>query len=109
VFAADRSQLIKAGLDATQAQALAKASGADLVAVIYSEWAVATGRFVPTAKALTKNVVSIYAATGEVVYHARRDQVGNQTLGAWGRVIVDEKTIDQWVASYDLALATLLR
>jgi len=109
VFAGDRDQLIKARLEPGQAQALAKATGADLVAVIYSEWAVATGKFVPTAKALTKNVVSIYAANGEPVYHARKDQLGSQTLGAWGHVVVNEKTIDQWVESYDVALTTLLR
>ena len=109
VFANDRDQLIKARLDPNQAQALAQATGADLVVVIYSEWAVATGKFVPTAKALTKNVVSIYSATGESVYHARKDQVGNQTLGAWGRVAVTEGTIDQWVDSYEVALASLLR
>ena len=109
VFASNRDQLIKARLDPTQAQALAKATGADLVVVIYSEWAVATGKFVPTAKALTKNVVSIYSATGESVYHARKDQVGSQTLGAWGRVAVTEGTIDQWVDSYEVALTSLLR
>ena len=55
-------------------QALATATGADLLVVIYSEWAVATGKFIPTAKALTKNVVSIYSAAGAQVFHARRDQ-----------------------------------
>lgn len=109
VFAGDRGELIKAYLDPAQAQALAKATGADLVAVIYSEWAVATGKFVPTAKALTKNVVSIYSSTGERVYHARKDQLGRETLGAWGRVVVNEGTIDQWVDSYEVAVASLLR
>ena len=109
VFASDRDELIKAHLDPAQARALAKATGADLVAVIYSEWAVATGKFVPTAKALTKNVVSIYSATGERVYHARKDQLGRQTLGVWGRVVVNEGTIDQWVDSYEVAVASLLR
>jgi hypothetical protein len=109
VFAGDRKQLIKAHLEPAQAKALAKATGADLVAVIYSEWTVATGKFVPTAKALTKNVVSIYSATGERIYHARKDQIGRRTLGAWGRVVVNEGTIDQWVDSYEVAVTSLLQ
>ena len=47
------AKLIKAQLTPEQAKALAGATGADLVAVIYSEWTVATGKFVPTAKALS--------------------------------------------------------
>ena len=109
VFALDRRQLIKAELSPEQAQGLARATGADLVAVIYSEWAVATGKFVPTAKALTKNVLSIYSGTGELVYHGRKDQIGSRTLGAYGRVVVNDETIDQWVDSYDVALAALLQ
>jgi hypothetical protein len=109
VFAMDRKHLIKAHLTSVQAQALAKATGADLVAVVYSEWTVATGKFVPTAKALTKNVVGIYSSTGELVFHGRKDQMGTQTLGAWGHVVVNDETIDQWVDSYEVALATLLK
>ena len=108
VFAQDRSALIKASLTADQARALTRATGADLVAVIYSEWTVATGSFVPTAKALTKNVMSLYDANGQQVYNARQDAMGTQTLGAFGRVAVDESTIDQWVESYETALTTLV-
>jgi hypothetical protein len=109
VFAADRDQLIKAQLEPAQAQALAAVTGADLLVVIYSEWAVATGRFVPTAKALTKNVVSIYSAAGEQVFHGRRDQMGTKSLGAFGRVSVTDETIDQWVGSYEVAITSLLQ
>jgi hypothetical protein len=109
VFAADRDQLIKARLTPAQVQGLATATGADLLVVIYSEWAVATGKFIPTAKALTKNVVSIYSAAGAQVFHARRDQIGTKSLGAFGRVSVTEETIDQWVGSYEVALASLFQ
>lgn len=109
VFAQDRSQLVKASLTPAQAQALTRATGADLVAVIYSEWAVATGKFVPTAKALTKNVMSIYDASGQEIYHGRKDVVGTRTLGALGRVRVTEGTIDQWVDSYEVALTALVQ
>jgi hypothetical protein len=70
---------------------------------------VATGKFIPTAKALTKNVVSIYSAAGAQVFHARRDQIGTKSLGAFGRVSVTEETIDQWVGSYEVALASLFQ
>jgi hypothetical protein len=96
----NRKQLIKARVDKDIAMKLAQVTGAEFLAVIYSEWAVKTGNFVPTSKALTKNVVSIYDASGNQVFNRRLDKVGKKTLGAFSAVYVGEDTIDQWVHAY---------
>ena len=103
----DRKQLVKAAIDKDVAGKLAKVTGADYVLIIYSEWAVATGKFVPTSKALTKNVVSLFDANGKQVYNDRKDVVGERTLGGMGKVFVDAKSIDQWVDSYKEGINTL--
>ena len=38
-----------------------------MIAVVYAEWGVMTGGFVPTSKALSKNVLSIYDASGQLL------------------------------------------
>ena len=107
LFSKDRKQLIKAEVDKDVAIKLAKIAGADFILIAYSEWAVATGRFVPTSKALAKNVVSIYRADGKKVYGDRSDAQGNKTLGAMGSVMVDQNSIGEWVAAYDKGIHAL--
>jgi len=107
LFSKDRKQLIKAAIDKDVAAQLAKVTGADYLLIVYSEWAVATGKMVPTSKSLTKNVVSIFDAKGKQIYNNRKDTIGDQTLGGMGRVVVDEKTIDQWVVAYRKGIDTL--
>src|SRR5688572_3167459 len=101
LFSKDRKQLIKAQVDKDVAVKLARIAGADYILIAYSEWAVATGRFVPTSKALAKNVVSIYDASGKQVYSGRADTQGNKTLGAFAAVVVDQNSIGEWVNAYD--------
>jgi hypothetical protein len=107
LFSKDRKQLIKAEVDKDVAIKLAQISGADFVMIAYSEWAVATGRFVPTSKALAKNVVSIYDASGKKVYEDRADAQGDRTLGAMGSVVVDQNSIGEWVNAYDKGIHAL--
>jgi len=107
LFSKDRKQLIKAEVDPELAVKLAAIAGADFILIAYSEWAVATGRFVPTSKALAKNVVSIYNAEGKKVYEDRADAQGDKTLGAMGSVVVDQNSIGEWVAAYEKGLHTL--
>lgn len=107
LFSKNRKQLIKAQVDKDVAVKLAAVTGADFILIAYSEWTVATGRFVPTSKSLAKNVVSIYNASGENVYGDRADTQGNKTLGGLGNVVVDANTINEWVVAYDKGLRTL--
>ncbi len=107
LFSKNRKQMIKARIDKDVAAGLAKATGADFLMIIYSEWAVKTGTFVPTSKALAKNVLSIYDAKGKQVYNNRIDQVGAKTLGGLGNVVVNKGTIDQWVKAYSVGITKM--
>lgn len=107
LFSKDRKQLIKAQVDKDVAVKLAQIAGADFILIAYSEWAVATGRFVPTSKALAKNVVSIYSADGKQIYNDRSDAQGDKTLGAMGSVMVDANSIGEWVTAYDKGVHAL--
>jgi hypothetical protein len=107
LFSKNRKQLVKAEVDQDVAMKLAKITGADYILIAYSEWAVATGRFVPTSKALAKNVVSIYDASGKQVYSGRADTQGDKTLGAFAAVVVDQNSIGEWVDAYDKGLHQL--
>lgn len=107
VFAHDRGALVGARLRPDQAQALARITGANILVVIYSEWGVASGGFVPTSKALTKTVVGVFDANGNELYHGRRDERGQRTLGAFGHVVVDENSIDEWVNAFNTSLGQM--
>lgn len=108
LFGADRKDLVSTTVEPAKISALAAASGADLVAVVYSEWEVATGSFSPTSKPFTKNVISIYDATGKRLFHERKDQMGEKSLGAFGIVAVDEETVDDWVQAAVKGYSALL-
>ncbi len=107
LMAANRKQMVKCRLDKDRAIKLTEATGADFVAVVYSEWAVKTGKMVPTSKALAKNVIGIYDTSGKQVYFGRSDKMGNATLGAFGTVAVNEGTIKQWAVAYEKGLNAL--
>lgn len=107
VLAENRKQLIKANMDEEKAKALAAITGADFLVIIYSEWAVQTGKFVPTSKALAKNVMSVFDAKGKSVYRGRSDRMGKKTLGTMGQVVVDNGTIDEWVNAYREGITAL--
>ena len=107
LFSKDRKQLVKALIDKEKVVALAGITGADFLVVIYSEWAVKTGGFIPTSKPLTKNVVSIFDASGKQVFKGRLDKMGRKTLGAMGAVFVDEETIDHWANAYKDSISAM--
>jgi len=108
LFGNNRPDLVAARMDPAKAQALAAVTGADLIVVVYAEWGVKTGSFVPTSKALAKNVMSIFDASGQQVYHGRRDVMGERTLGAFAHVVVDENSISEWVNATQSGIAQLL-
>ncbi len=104
VFGSTPGQISGAVIGAPQAQALAAAAGADYVVVIHSEWGVATGGFVPTSKALATTTISLFDATGAHVARTRLQDRGQRTLGAFGRVVVDQSSIDEWVNAYETSV-----
>lgn len=106
-FGYDRKHMVRAQVAPEMAQALADAAGTDLIAIVYAEWGVRTGRYVPTSKALSKTVMSIHDASGAVIYRGRKDVTGQRTLGAFNRVVVDEGSINEWVDAFARAIDIL--
>lgn len=108
LFGEDRKELVQTQLPADKAPKLCEATGASLLAVIYSEWTVATGNFSPTSKPFAKTRMSIYDCSGKQLYVDRKDEMGKRTLGAMGQAVVDIETIDDWIAAYGRAFAVML-
>jgi len=99
------SKEIKSGtIDPQKAKDLCKALNVDAVVLIFSEWTSKVGGFVPTTKAMTKNILSVWDSSGSQVVKERVDMVGNKTLGVSGFKAVNQETIEEWRDSYNRAL-----
>jgi hypothetical protein len=107
-FTDERSEVIKAVLKADTAKALCETLKVDYLAVIYSEWAVATGKFVPTNKALAKNCMAMYNKEGKQIFFSRKDYNGEKVLGAVGNIALNEETISEWVNAYNKGIEFIL-
>ena len=55
--------------------------GVDAVVLVYSEWGIDSGKFVPTMKALTKNCFAMYSKDGRKLFYARKDMRGAKVIG----------------------------
>jgi len=107
-FTDDRGDVIKGRLDQSTAQELVRLLDVDAVVLIYSEWAIATGRVIPTSKPLAKNCVSMYDGSGKQLFYGRMDVMGKKTLGAMGRVSLNEETIHHWSEAFSRGLDGIL-
>lgn len=108
VFTADGKSLKRGDVTPEKARELCKLLGVDGVFVIFSEWTVKTGGFVPTTKAVTKNIVSLWDAKGEKVFTRRVDKMGSRVIGGMGIKAVTADTVDEWTGTYRQALDTIL-
>jgi hypothetical protein len=103
------SKEIKGGIiDPQKAKDLCKALNVDGVVVIFSEWVSKTGGFVPTTKALSKNIFSLWDKNGNQVVKERVDMMGNKTLGMGGFAAVNKETIEEWRDSYNRSLDKIM-
>jgi hypothetical protein len=66
-FARDRDERVSARVAPQIAAQLAEAAHVDLIAIVYSEWSVATGGWSSSSRALTKNLLTIYDRFGAEV------------------------------------------
>ena len=107
-FTDDRGEIIKSVLKTDTAKSLCETLNVDYLMVVYSEWAVATGRFVPTNKALAKNCVAMYNKSGKKLFFARKDVMGEKTLGAVGKIALNDETINEWVTAYNKGIEYIL-
>jgi hypothetical protein len=103
------SKEIKGGQIAPQiAMDLCKTLQVDAVVLVFSEWTVKTGGIVPITKAVSKNIFTIWDANGKQVTKKRVDMMGTKPLGAYGVKAVNENTISEWHASYDMAMNKII-
>jgi len=109
VFTANGKALRRGDIEPAKAQALCKALGVDGVFVIFSEWTVRTGGFIPLTKAVTKNIVSLWDAQGKKVFTRRVDKMGSRTLGAMGIKAVTADTVSEWTGTYKQSLDVILK
>jgi len=104
VFVKENDDLIAAKLPSDVAKKLCATLKVDAVVVVYSEWAAAQGHFVPTRRALAKDVVSVWDRNGNQVFFKRVDETGDAVIGGpYGPIVVNEGTIKQWSQAYNKA------
>jgi hypothetical protein len=104
-FSTSEGDVVAARLTPETAKKLCATLQVDAVVVVYSEWAVAMGHFVPTQRALAKDVVTVWDRDGNLIFNKRVDETGSGVLGGpYSPVVVNEGTIKQWSEAYNKAL-----
>jgi hypothetical protein len=104
-FAKSEGDVVAATLTPAVARKLCATLQVDAVVVVYSEWAWAVGHFVPTKRALAKDVVTVWDRNGNLIFNKRVDETGEGVLGGpYGPVVVNKGTIKQWSGAYLNAL-----
>lgn len=108
-FSRSESDVVAANLSPEAAKKLCAILQVDAVVVVYSEWAWAQGHFVPTKRALAKDVVTVWDRSGNLVFSKRVDETGPGVLGGpYSPIVVNEGTIKQWGEAYLKALDQIL-
>jgi hypothetical protein len=109
-FSENRKDLVKGVLEPETAKELCRTLGVDAVVLVYSEWMIDSGKFIPTIKALTKNCFSMYSKDGTQVFYDRKDMRGTKVIGgAFAGVHINEGTIDQWIDAYGKSAEIVLK
>jgi hypothetical protein len=108
LFTTNSGALKKCDIAPETATALCALLKVDAVVVVFSEWASKTGGFVPTTKAVAKNLIGVWDASGKKVAFDRIDMMGEKTLGMGGGMTVNETTIGEWTTAYQKSLVKIL-
>ena len=108
-FSRSEDDVVAAKLPPEVAKKLCATLQVDAVVVVYSEWAWAMGHFVPTKRALAKDVVTVWDRSGNQIFFKRVDETGEGVLGGpYGPIVVNEGTIKQWSGAYLKALDQII-
>ncbi len=99
-FSRSEDEVISANLSPDAAKKLCATLQVDAVVVVYSEWAAAQGHFVPTRRALAKNVVSVWDRNGNLVFNKRVDETSDAVVGGPYVTVVNVGTIRHWAEAY---------
>ena len=108
-FSEDKKEVIRGALKDGVAEKLCALLGVDRVVLIYTEWTVATGGFVPISRALAKNCVAVYSSDGKLRFFDRKDVQGSRAIGGMGRVVLNAETIGYWVEAFERGLLDILK
>ncbi len=99
------SKELKSGtISADKARELCKIIDVDAVALVFSEWTYKTGGIVPTTKAVSKNIITIWDNNGREILHRRVDMMGKRTIGAYGVKALNQDTILEWTDTFKRSL-----
>ncbi len=109
IFPDGRKALIKGTIGKGTAQKLCRLLSVDAIVLVYSEWSLQSGKFVPTIKALTKNCITMYDKSGKHLFFGRKDTLGPHPIGgAYAGVHINEGTIGHWLEAYETGVKTVL-
>ena len=109
-FSENRKDIVKGVLQPETAKQLCQHLGVDAIVLVYSEWMIDSGKFIPTMKALTKNCFAMYSKDGRKLFYDRKDMRGEKIIGgAFAGVRINKDTIDQWLNAYSKSAEIILK
>jgi hypothetical protein len=106
-FSRSEKDVITANLNPETAKKLCATLQVDAVVVVYSEWAVAQGHFVPMRRALAKNVVTVWDRSGNLVFSKRVDMESEAVIGGPYVTVVNVGTIRNWAEAYNKSFSQI--
>ena len=105
----DKKGFTKGAIAKETAQKLCSVLSVDAIILVYSEWSIQSGKFIPTIKALTKNCITMYDMSGKHLFFGRKDTLGPHPIGGgFSGVYINEDTIDHWSEAYETGVRTVL-
>ncbi|MGB2986490.1 MAG: hypothetical protein WBE26_11475 [Phycisphaerae bacterium] len=109
IFSNDRKDLIKGTIGKGTAQELCSILSVDAIVLVYSEWSLQSGKFIPTVKALTKNCITMYDKSGKHLFFGRKDTLGSHPIGGpYAGIHINEDTIGHWLEAYETGAKTVV-
>ena len=110
ILSDDRRGLIKGAIGKGTAQELCRVLSVDAIVLVYSEWSLQAGNFIPTVKALTKNCITMYDKSGKHLFFGRKDTLGPHPIGGpYAGVHINEDTIGHWLEAYEKGVKKVIK
>lgn len=104
LFADDKDGVRGGEIKPESARKLCADLHVDGVMLIYSDWDYQRGAFVPTVKAYTANIITLWDRDGSMVYKRRINEIGSDNLGVGFARFVNDKTITEWKYAFEVSL-----
>ena len=104
IFTKVSKELKSGSISPDLAKQLCAALEVDAVALVFSEWTVKTGGIVPTTKAVSKNIITLWDSNGRKIFNKRVDMMGTRSLGAFGFKAMNRDTVLEWTDTFKRSL-----